>query len=125
MWSIVAVLSAALAFWGVSTFFAVREAPPVQIKDNGLMVDSQTLDVSAMTKVSANLKLVPGSCPLQLSIVFKTADGKSAGEERLTVRRSSVKKFSVPKGCKTAIFELRKNSVADNPIIESFKPMGQ
>ena len=73
--------------------------------------DGKEIEVEGFTKVSANLKLERDSCPLQLSVSFKSADGGRLGEERLTVRRSSARRFPVPEGAKLAVFSLRKNSV--------------
>ena len=112
----VAAAVAALLFARFQTPGAV--APP----DAGLLVESVELDVSTARKASANLKLERSSCPLQLSVVFKSEDGGRLGEERLTVRRSSMKRFNVPEGARKAVFELRKNGIDDKPAVLSFRP---
>lgn len=90
--------------------------------DDSLFVDSAVLDVSSMENVSANLKLARTSCPLQLSITFRNSAGQPLGEERLTVRRSSMKGFKVPDGAVSALFALTKNAEGDMPQITSFCP---
>ena len=126
-----------LALWlglGVFAFAALAAAltvpallrpqpPPVPAADAGLpVVESAEIDVSGAAKVSANLKLERDSCPLQLDIVFKAADGRRLGQERLTVRRSSARRFPVPEGAAKAFFSLRKNSAEDRPAVILFKP---
>lgn len=98
--------------------------PRVVIEDENvrLLVDTVEINVEGSDKVAANLKLKRDSCPLQLSIVFKAADASKVGEERLTVRLSSAKRFSVPVGAKLAVFSLWKNSPDDKPAVVSFKP---
>lgn len=126
-----------LALWlglGVFAFAALAAAltvpallrpqpPPVPAADAGLpVVESAEIDVAGAARVSANLKLERDSCPLQLDIVFKAADGRRLGEERLTVRRSSARRFPVPEGAAKAFFSLRKNSAEDRPAVILFKP---
>ena len=122
-----------LAFWGAlvaavaaavaALLFARFQTPgAVAPPDAGLLVESVELDVSTARKASANLKLERSSCPLQLSVVFKSEDGGRLGEERLTVRRSSMKRFNVPEGARKAVFELRKNGIDDKPAVSSFRP---
>ena len=94
----------------------------VTTEDDRLLVGTAEIEVEGFSKVSANLKLERDSCPLQLSVSFKSADGGRLGEERLTVRRSSARRFPVPEGAKLAVFSLRKNSVDDKPALLSFKP---
>ena len=104
----------------------LRPAPmavAMATEDAGLLVDVKEIDVEGAVGVSANLKLRRDSCPLQLGILFKTADGGLLGEERLTVKRSSVKRrFAVPDGAKRAVFSIRKNSADDKPSVDSFEP---
>lgn len=115
----VAALAAACA-----VFFALRPAPVVSPPDKAdeLLVQSAELAVGGGDKVSANLKLDRSSCPLQLSVVFKSADGSMLSEDRLTVRRSSMRRFSAPEGAVSAVFALRKNAPDDKPGIISFNP---
>jgi predicted phosphodiesterase len=121
-----AAIAAALAVVTAATVAAFRRAPEVsaavEAGDAGLIVDSVTLDVGEARKVSANLKLSRTSAPLQLSVEFRTADGGRIGEERLTVRRSSAKRFTVPEGARSAVFTLKKNAAGDRPEIIAFGP---
>lgn len=119
-------LAVALAVSALSALLLFRpgEKPDVENAIAQLLVDSATLDVSSSSRVSANLKLSKESCPLQLSVTFKDGNGMPTGVEKLTVKRSSMKKFSVPEGSKTAVFELRKNSEKDVAAVESFRPEG-
>lgn len=91
-------------------------------EDAHLLVDRVTLEVDGGQKVSANLKLARTSCPLQLSVTFRNPAGERLGEERLTVKRSSMRKFPVPDGAGSAVFTLKKNVDSDRPEILLFKP---
>lgn len=90
--------------------------------DRHLLVEKAELAVEDGGSVSANLKLDRTSCPLQLSVIFKNESGGNLAEERLTVRRSSARRFPVPQGAKKAVFEIRRNSADDRPKVISFKP---
>lgn len=115
-----ALSTLALGFFVLQPREKAQEA--VAAVDDRLLVKSVELDVGGGGSVSANLKLARTSCPLQLSLVFVNPAGEKVAEERLTVRRSSAKKFTVPAGAKKAVFELRKNSPDDRAEVVSFDP---
>ena len=115
-----ALFTLALGFFVLRPGEKTKEA--VAVVDDHLIVKSVELAVDGGIFVSANLKLARTSCPLQLSVIFQNNVGAKVAEERLTVRRSSAKKFPVPQGAVKAVFELRKNSADDQPEVVSFRP---
>ncbi len=115
--AVAAAAAAALAVW------LVLPRSVEVVEDPALVVESRELPLdSDMRSVSANLTLAGGSCPVQVKVVFLTANGEVSGVESLTVKQSSRRRIRIPKGSSTARFTVEKSRRGDVAEITGFAP---
>lgn len=101
----------------VTNVTVVAERPGLEFTRKSL-----TLPASA-GRVSANLRLEKGSCPVELRIVFRNANGGEVGTIVRTVKGSARGREKIPSGSVSADFVIRRLNADDRPALREFAPV--
>lgn len=123
---ILAGLAALLALGGAATYLAFRPAPePTVIEvaaELPVLVEKHLAFTPSKHFVHANLKLARGSAAAQLTVKFLDDHQNVVTSIPDLAKGSNRKRFAIPKGAVSAVFELRAISTNAVPTVATFAP---
>lgn len=116
------LVAAALAVGGVIWYLVSTRTEIVD--SSALVIRRESLSVESGDIVTANLKIDSKGDMVELWVTFLDGNGVVVGKgsEKRMVKKSSMAKFTVPKGAKIARFEVLKGSLDSNPTVIEFEP---
>lgn len=120
---LVILLSVAILISGVMLFSDLRDHSQKQEERAVWTIDTVTIPLDPdIRHVRANVRLENDSVPVNLQLVFLSANGERLAVESATIKKSSSKAFAVPDRATIAEFQLLKVNRDDRPRVAAFLP---